>query len=400
MSQTAKRQNFLMRLLIKDISVPQMCLYVFGMFIGLFIIVVSIQLYQDFKVSEEASTGESNYLVVSRKVDGVNFTRPKSLATELDSLVAQPWVKKAAMFTPANFNISATVEFAGHGMSSALFFESVPDEFLDILPKEWRFDTNDYDAVLPIIVPRDYLALYNFGFAGARGLPSVGEDVLKTIPIMISISGKGRQQYIEARIVGFSSRLNTIAVPQEFMEWANERFGDRGTSKGSRMIAEISLPSNDERVTSFAESHGLDIGGFNKLAGSTNRILRIVSSGVVGIGSIIAALAIAFLILSIFLLLHKSRLVIYRLIAVGYHPFDIVKIYLFILATLNFLTAALTIGVLAIVEARFSGMMEHYGFGSGSSIFWSSLVAIVAMVFITLMNLMIVRKTVYKISDP
>ena len=46
------------------------------------------------------------------------------------------------------------------------------------------------------------------------------------VPLKLSLSGNGRQEWVDARIVGFSSRLNTIAVPEEFMQWANSEFSE------------------------------------------------------------------------------------------------------------------------------------------------------------------------------
>ena len=113
----------------------------------------------------------------------------------------------------------------GKSLATYLFFESVPDEFFDKLPSQWYF--NPEDKFVPIILSRDYLTLYNFGFAMPQGLPQVSEEVIGMVPITLTITGKQQTtEQFEAAIVGFSSRLNTIAVPQEFMDWANKRYND------------------------------------------------------------------------------------------------------------------------------------------------------------------------------
>ena len=48
-------------------------------------------------------------------------------------------------------------------MSTDMFFESVPDGFVDVNLDKWVFNENE--PVIPIIIPRNYLNLYNFGFA-------------------------------------------------------------------------------------------------------------------------------------------------------------------------------------------------------------------------------------------
>ena len=44
-------------------------------------------------------------------------------------------------------------------MSTDMFFESVPDEFVDVKLDKWSF--NPASDIVPIIIPRNYLNLYN-----------------------------------------------------------------------------------------------------------------------------------------------------------------------------------------------------------------------------------------------
>lgn len=58
-------------------------------------------------------------------------------------------------------------------LSTEMFFESVPDEYVDVNLDKWLFDKET--RVIPIIIPRNYLNLYNFGFAQSRSLPKLSE---------------------------------------------------------------------------------------------------------------------------------------------------------------------------------------------------------------------------------
>lgn len=77
---------------------------------------------------------------------------------------------------------------------------------------------------------KDYLTLYNFGFATTRNMPQLSEGLIGTVPMTMTLSGNGLHETLPARIVGFSSRLNTIAVPQSFLDWANERYAAPATA--------------------------------------------------------------------------------------------------------------------------------------------------------------------------
>ena len=109
---------------------------------------------------------------------------------------------------------------AGIHLSTEMFFESVPDEYVDVNLDKWHFD--EFSQVIPIIIPRNYLNLYNFGFAQSRSLPKLSEGLMNLIQMDISLRGNGRVEQFKGKIVGFSNRLNTILVPQTFMDWANK----------------------------------------------------------------------------------------------------------------------------------------------------------------------------------
>ena len=135
------------------------------------------------------------------------------------------------------------MENVGLHMSTAMFFESVPDEYVDVNLDKWEFDENE--RVVPIIIPRNYLNLYNFGFAQSRSLPQLSEGVMGMVNLDIRITGAGHTENFKGKIVGFSNRLNTILVPETFMAWANNEFAPGQKSEPSRLIVEVNNPTDD-----------------------------------------------------------------------------------------------------------------------------------------------------------
>ena len=74
----------------------------------------------------------------------------------------QPFTENVGVFTPSLFKVSAGLgmQKAGIHLSTEMFFESVPDEYVDVNLDKWLFDKET--RVIPIIIPRNYLNLYNF----------------------------------------------------------------------------------------------------------------------------------------------------------------------------------------------------------------------------------------------
>ena len=83
-----------------------------------------------------------DYIIISKRVDGVQGLGGMSSSTtfspsEREDIASQPWAAETGEFTSADFNISARVDIGGAPLSTALFLESIPDEFFDIMPRGW-----------------------------------------------------------------------------------------------------------------------------------------------------------------------------------------------------------------------------------------------------------------------
>lgn len=336
----ADGKKILRRLLLRDVSAPQLAVYAIGVYLGLLILAGAMQLWRDFSTPAPGADGDplasGGYVIFSPHVEGLGFGAPAAVAdTVLDALRRQSWAVMADRFTASDFSVAASVDMGGGDvLATALFFESVPDDYLHPLPAGWTFDPADPSAVIPVIVPRDYLALYNFGFAPSRGLPSLGEEVIMQIPLSVSVAGRGRRCDFPARIAGFSTRVNTIVVPESFLSWANDTYGGGEARRASRLIARVTTDASDPAVRAFAASHSLDISGDDGDV-SPSRILAVILSVVMGVGVLLCVLSVVVLTVSLFLLLYKSREVIVRLIALGFRQRTIVATYSLLLAAVN-----------------------------------------------------------------
>ena len=339
------------RLLRRNISPGQLAGYALANLVGLTIVVCAVQFYRDvsrsFDTDSEAYITR-DYLVVSPSVSALSaITGGKAAfsADEMASLRSQPWLRRMGAFTSADFNVSAAVDFGGRTMQTFLFLESIPDEFFDVRPSGWEFDPDS--PQVPIILSKDYLALYNFGFAASRGLPQLSEGIIGKVPLRISVAGNGRIDTFPGRIVGFSSRFNTIAVPESFMRWANARYGsDAAGEAPSRLILEVDNPGSPQ-VKDYLADHGYEVAGDKADSSRAGYFLSVVTGVVVGVGAVISALAFFILVLSLSLLLQKNRQKLTDLMLLGYSPAAVSRAYLPIIGGVNALVLLVSVGVLA-----------------------------------------------------
>ena len=342
------------KLLRRNISGAQLCGFFLACLFGMTIVLLGIQFHRDVipVFTEGNSFLKKDYIVVTRKISTLGSLAGKSntfSSQDIEDLRRQPFTQSIGTFTPSLFNVSAGLGMkqAGIHISTEMFFESVPDEYMDITLDRWHFDSQNH--VIPIVIPRNYLNLYNFGFAQSRSLPKLSEGLMNLVQMNIRLSGNGLSEEFRGQIIGFSNRLNTILVPQAFMDWANARYAPGEKPQPSRLIVEVNNPTSPAINRYFAKK-GYETEGDTLDTGKATYFLRLVTSIVISIGLIISLLAFYILMLSIFLLLQKNNEKLHNLLLIGYSTRQVGMPYFLLSTGLNLAVWLLAIGCVAVLR--------------------------------------------------
>lgn len=389
------------RLLRRNISTSQLVGFAAANLVGLLIVLTALQFYRDVTATwdDEDSFISRDYLIISKHIGGLGSfmggTKSTFSEAEISDLEAQPWSRRVGKFSSAGFNVNASVNMGGNTLGTALFLEAIPSDFFDVKPENWTFAPGQRQP-LPVIISKDYLTLYNFGFATSRGLPQISESMIGMVPLKLSLSGNGMQQYVDARVVGFSSRLNTIAVPEEFMDWANASFAEKGAeSQPSRLIVEVSSPG-DPAVNGYMDAHGYEIAGDKVDNGRAAFFLSVVTTIVVAVGVVISALAFFILLLSIFLLLQKNRLKMHQLMLLGYRPGDISKQYDMLVVIVNLFVLVVASSAVAFASGLWQKSLGSIG-AESASIWPTLLVGLCIVAVITVGSVLAINRSVKRV---
>ena len=391
------------KLMRRHISMSQLAGFFFANLCGMVIVLLGIQFYQDVApvFTEGDSFMKKDYLIVSKKVSTLGSFVGKSSTfsnSDIEEILDQPFTKEVGAFTPSQFKVSAGVgmEQIGLNMSTAMFFESVPDKYVDVNLDEWHFEPGQ--EVVPIIIPRNYLNLYNFGFAQSRNLPQLSEGVMNLINLEVRISGGGRQNSYKGKIAGFSNRLNTILVPESFMVWANANYSDGKSDKEpSRLIVEVGNPT-DDRIARFFKEHGYDTEDDKLDAGKTTWFLKVVVGIVLAVGLIISILSFYILMLSIYLLLQKNSTKLENLLLIGYGPNRVALPYQILTIGLNACVLVLAIGVVLYVRTLYMDVVVQMFPSLGEGNVWlMMLIGILLFLGVSFFNVVAVKKKVASI---
>lgn len=367
----------LQKLLRANISKAQTAAYLLANILGLLILTAALQFYIDTRAALSPELRKDRFITLSKPVT-LFAGAPSFSQDEIDDLRQQPWVLKADGFSSNRFPVSATVSLGGRGLSSKFFFEAVPDSYLDAVPAGWREFAQNPDAPIPILIPRDYLTLYNFGFAPAQGLPQVTESLLSAIPLWITMGDGFHTEQRQAIVAGFTERLNTIAVPLEFLDEANLRLAPDTPSEPERLIVETTSP-DDPAIDAWLNAHGIERNS-SSTAPQLGRLLAAGASTVGVIGLIISCLSLIILFLSVHLLLQKSRLTLRRLMLLGYTPSTLAVSYIRLTTILNFCVAVGTVAALLMLRPLWLNTLRDMGLAVGT--IWIALATAVGLLLV------------------
>lgn len=347
----------LLRLLKRHISPAQLLGFVLANLIGLGILLLGLQFYRDAltALSAKDSLMRSDYLIISKQVtSGLFGSRDNSFsAEEIADLEQQPFVAALGRFTPSKFQVSAGLGLGsalGGGLSTYMFLEAVPDRFLDLKPSDWHWEEGQQEV--PLIIPRSYLGLYNSAFAQSQGLPLLSEATIGAIPLGLELRGGLEEQHYRGRIVGFSNRLNTLLVPEHFIQQMNRRLAPEVPASPTRLILELHNPS-DPAIVLYLREHSYESEGERLASSQSMYFLRLLSGVVLGVGLLISALSAYLLLLSIYLLLQKNSRQLENLLLLGYSQRQLVLPYVLLTLVLNLLALLAALGLVLWVRGYY-----------------------------------------------
>lgn len=393
-----KSLTLIWQLLRKHISIFELAIFFIANLIGMTVILSGVQIYSDLKpiLTGENSLIGNDYIVITHAVERVGINTEVFSKEDIEALRQLEPVNNVGSFSASKFEVDGSVMFNGRRLSTMLFFESVPDEFIDVETRSWGY--NNGDTTIPIILPRNYLNLYNFGFSSTQNLPQITEDIIKSVSLGLRLSGNGITDDYTGRIVGFSDRINTILVPNDFLSWANKRYADINDQDPTRLILEVSNPSEPELIT-FFEENNYEIENKPSESSKALFILKVCVAIIIAIGVIFCILSIIILTLSIYLLLQKNVNKLENLVLIGYTPRRVATPYKVMTLVLNLSILAISLVLIYIAKEHYmTYLSEIAGRTLTSSPTTAILTGIIFTTIIIAFNFFIINRKIREIS--
>ena len=393
--------NLVWKLLRQHISVPQFAGFAFANLFGMLIVLFGFQFYKDVLpvFTQQDSFMKADYLIMSKKIGMGNTISGRSntfSGSDIDDVSSQKFVKKVGKFTSTEYKVDASMGVNGvNVLNSELFFESVPDGFVDVSLKDWKYEPGSQEV--PIILPRTYINMYNFGFAQSHSLPKISDGLMGMIDFHIFIQGNGKKEQFKGKVIGFSSRLNTILVPQAFMDWSNNEFAPNNHSEATRLIVEVGNPA-DENITKYLDQNGYEVETDKLDAEKTTYFLKMMVAMVMIIGLVISILSFYILMLSIYLLVQKNSSKLENLLLIGYSPGNVSMPYQVLTMGLNILVLAIAWIILFFIRGYYMDFIETlFPDIDEGSMLPAILLGVVLFLIVSVLNIIAIRRKVMRI---
>ncbi|MEX6686026.1 hypothetical protein QTN47_00885 [Danxiaibacter flavus] len=358
-------------------------LAILGLSVALFLILAAVQIqanYDDLLHNKTNQDSIANFLVINKVITSETIGQTALTENQISDVKKQPFVQALGVLTSSRFKVSAQGASNQLPFYTDLFFESVPDDFLDVNNKDWAW--NDQSTFIPLIIPNSFLDMYNFGFASSQGLPKLSQDLVRNIPLQINIqSANGPVKYY-AKVVGFSDRIASILVPQSFMDWANSKFGTEPPASPSRIVIRTKDPGNPE-LLNYLKEHGLttdaDKTRFSKYRQIVNIVVNI--SWITGAVMLLFALLIFTLFIQLTIASCKDEIAL--LITLGAAPKQLKTFLIKQFFPPNIIIVFVTLAIIALLQF----WVKHWL--SGEHIYVSGFISITTIISAALIMLVL-----------
>ena len=388
----------------------QIGLAIFGCLIGFFLILVSVQSILNFQhlFSDTKQGIGAQYMVINKKVNlfnTLNISKTTFSKKEVDEIATHPAIQKFSAFVGNKFEAEAYLEM-NEGNKQArlrteLFLESVDDEFIDIELDKWKWDSSSNE--IPVILPTDFINLYNFTYAPSRGLPQISKNTVKLFGFAITIKGNNDQTTYKGNIIGFSDRISSMLVPKRFLDFANQKYGIPGLNADNstfRIITAVK-PTELSKFQAFLIDNNYETNQELLRNGKFVGLMYLFISVIFIIGLIITINAFTGFILYFHLLIYRSQLEIDSLLRLGYAHSKLVRNYLYRILKILIPVILVALAGLLYTQKYLASLLFKYNFEIPSSIHLLSVLAMLLVMIILIIVFYIqIRAEIFKIALP
>lgn len=315
------------KVLFKNQERKQLVIAMIGAFLGITFLVMSIHYL--IKVNEFGKGSDilgPNTIIVQKKVTPsttIGLTKSDFSPREIEKIKSEKFVLDVKPVVSNNFNLwFETDDEHIPTFKTNLFIQTIDPSFLKANLEQWKW--KEGDPSVPIILPRDFIVMMNT-FASSAGFPQVSDELAMNANFKFMLSNKdGKKEWMKVKIIGFTSSVSAVLVPETFMQYGNENFANGEEQKISQIM--ISGKENEfGRIEELLTKKGLESKDAQMIVGRLKSMVGTLFFVVLCISVVAVFVSGLVLIQYMQLLISKNAYEIRTLMRIGYHPKTIVR---------------------------------------------------------------------------
>jgi len=368
-----------------------------GLGIGVLLLLCAVQMYININQLLKEKSNKKNgadFISVTKTITDENIAKDNRFSTaDITEIKTQPFIEDAAPLRSNQFKV-----VAGAGavipFSADIFVEAIKNDFIDTLPPGFTWQPGQSDV--PVIFSSDFLEMYNV-FAASWDLPQLSERTAMAVNIFLRCEGHNGVQQFRARIIGFSDRINSILVPENFLATLNKQLESKEDVPASRIYLKTANANNPE-LLKFLQEKNYHINKDKTKFGRLKQVLQAIVSSLAGFGVLVILLAMVLFSFYLQLMIARSKENLQLLLTLGYSPQWLSK------------TVAkkwIPVYIIVMITAVASTALLHWGFQHfimadkeelSPFIHWSvvAIAAVLLLIAITV-NSRLVKKLLYRL---
>ena len=317
------------QLFFKYQNKKQLTLALVGTFLGLFFLFTSLHfLHKIYTYGENSEMLSKNTIVIQKKVTSgplLGLNNPEFSDEQIDEVRSMEFVESCDPIRSNTFDVVLSIDDPLiPAFNSNIYVQSVHEDYLDVKTDHWDWDEGS--KTLPIIMPRDFLMMMN-NFLSASNIPQLSDDLVLDLKIDLNIGPRNYRETIHARIVGFTNELSSILVPEYFLNWANQKYGE----KEKEVISQLVVKSKDGQfglLENYLEEKEFESKKSQLLIAKLKSTLGVLLTIISTISLLAVFLSMLVLIQYLQLIMTKNDYEIRTLLRLGHAPNQLIKVFL------------------------------------------------------------------------
>lgn len=387
------------KLLFRNQDKKQLIIAMIGSLLGMAFLIASIHyLIKVNEFGEGADILGPNTIIVQKEVNrtsSMNMNKTDFSLLEIDLLKKEKFILDVKPVISNNFEVYfETADSLVPKFGSDVFVQTLDPGFLDVKSPQWKW--KEGDTIVPIILPRDFLVMLNT-FMSAKNIPQISDELAKDIKFKLRLSNENSEkEHIHAKIIGFTNEVASILVPESFMKYGNDKYGNLTPQKITQLMIS-GTESEFGKVEEMLKEKHLESKNSQMVVGRLKSIVGTLILVVLGISVIAVFVSCLVLIQYAQLLITKNAYEVRTLMRLGYSPKVLVnRFFIYFLKIFTFISLAglaLFLGLKMLLDKLF----EDGGIYIGKELTFYSFAALAsAFILFSVASYFNARKGIFK----